>query len=240
MAIVFKKDNIVQKGADLFEAGQEQLDTRIATFFDTKVIDQAQGLQAPIQAGARMIGDYINPAAQFGVVGGTFKPSAKQISIANKTSRSAGAVGGKPTVVTKAVKEIADKNDSILDFGAGKGAKQSELLRESGFKNVTSHDFGANTFEGVHDVNALSRKYDVVQVSNVLNVQDDIAMLQGTLEQVAGVTKKKAILNYPSSPRKAGLKVKDVEQEIRKVFPFVKRINKSGDPVWEASFEHGK
>lgn len=165
------------------------------------------------------------------------KFNAEDIEIANKTSRSAGAVGGKDTVVTKLTKVFGEQKGAVLDFGAGKGATQSQILKDSGFSNVTSHDFGENVVEGIHDKDALNRQYDTVQVSNVLNVQSSEEMLRGTLSQIAGATKDTgfAIMNYPSSPRKAGLTPSQVENEIKIAFASVKRVGLTGSVAWLAS-----
>ncbi len=153
------------------------------------------------------------------------------ISIANKTTRA----WKKGTAVTKVVSDKVGRDETVLDFGAGKTATQSDLLRKSGFKNVTSHDFGTNVVEGLHDPQALSKAYDVVQVSNVLNVQSTPQMLSDTLQQVAKVTKKRAFLNYPTSPRKMNLSPKQMEQELQKHFSNVERVKVKGDPMWEVS-----
>ncbi len=160
--------------------------------------------------------------------------TTEAIEIANKTSRSAGAVGGKATVVTKLTQQFGDRNSEVLDFGAGKGATQSELLRKGGFTNVTSHDFGTNVIEGIHDPKALDRQFDVVQVSNVLNVQSTEEALKTTLGQIAGATKSDgfAVLNYPDSPRKAGLTPAQIENEIRVVYANVQKVGRN---AWVAS-----
>ena len=108
--------------------------------------------------------------------------SKHETEIANKTSRSAGAVSGK-ALVPKYVEQHADKSHHILDFGAGKDAVHAKNLREKGF-NVTAHEFGSNQKEGVHDKDALHKKYDHVYASNVLNVQSSHDMLGKTLDQL--------------------------------------------------------
>lgn len=134
----------------------------------------------------------------------TKKPiiSKDLILAANKTSRAAGAVSAK-AITPKYVLENISKDSSILDFGAGSQAVHSRMLKDNGFKNVTSYEFGNNIDPKLHDVNALKRKYQVVFASNVLNTQGSDAMLNMTLKQIADSTEKngKAIFNFPLEPR---------------------------------------
>lgn len=145
----------------------------------------------------------------------------EQISIANKTSRSNGASalnkdGSIRSVVGKYVLQNVPKDASILDFGAGKDAVQTQALISSGFDDVTAYDFGINVKDGVHDPDALSKTYDVVFASNVLNVSSDEDMLRETLSEIYGACKNGGtiIFNYPSSPRKAGFTTDEVEDII--------------------------
>lgn len=97
-----------------------------------------------------------------------------EIKIANATSRSNGASaknkdGSIRAIVPRYVAEHVDKDDSILDFGAGKGAVHTKWLREVGF-NVTAYDFGENCIEGLHDKDALKKWYDVVMAPRYLDL----------------------------------------------------------------------
>lgn len=164
------------------------------------------------------------------------------VSIANKTSRTSGASalnkdGSIRSVVGRYVLSNVDKDASILDFGAGKDAVQTQALLANGFKNVTAYDFGSNIKDGVHDPNALSKTYDVVFASNVLNVSSDEEMLAETISEIWSACKNggKVIVNYPSSPRKAGLNASEVETIIKNVTgqtPKIVASSKSA-PVWE-------
>lgn len=122
---------------------------------------------------------------------------------ANKSGQiqRSGAVGAK-AVVPKAVLKFAKPTDEILDFGSGKFATQAKMLNDQGL-NVTAYDFGSNVDDEVHDSNALSRQYDIVYASNVLNVQGSEQMLKNTLDQIHGSLKPggKFIFNFPMSPR---------------------------------------
>lgn len=111
-----------------------------------------------------------------------------------KTARKAGYIGQGPTIVTRLIQEIAQKKDKILDFGAGY-CRQTQILRDQGF-NVTSYDFGP-------DRTALRSEYDIVMVSNVLNIQASELSLITTLWQIRDTMAVDAIaiMNYPVSPR---------------------------------------
>lgn len=151
--------------------------------------------------------------------------SPAAVAIANKTARSAGAVGGRATV-PRFVEEFVTPETKILDYGSGPKAIHANALREKGF-DVTAHDFGANVVEGIHDPKALTRQYGHVYASNVLNVQSDPQMLRETLQEIANAVQKggSATLNLPISPRKFNeLSAPMVEQELAKLFSKVERI----------------
>lgn len=152
----------------------------------------------------------------------SFDPEA--VKIANSTSRNSGAVGAK-AITPKYVQQIANKSHKILDFGSGKDAAHAKRLREHGL-NVTAHEFGSNQNEN-HDKDALSRQYDHVYASNVLNVQSSKPMLAATLDQIHKATKKGGsfIGNFPMAPRKADdIDANHVEVELNKRFETVKRV----------------
>ena len=161
----------------------------------------------------------------------------EETRIATRTARGAGVVGA-TAVVPRWVGENVPKSKKILDFGSGPPARHTMALREKGYTNVTAHEFGDNVQKGVHDPKALSKKYDVVFASNVLNVQSSEAMLKRTLKQICGSVKKDglAVFNYPKEPRKAGLKVATVAGAIAEVFPgAVERVSQGSEaPMWTA------
>ena len=137
----------------------------------------------------------------------------KEIKEANKTSRSNGASAINsdgtiraivPNFILKNIKDYRDK--TILDFGAGKNAIHTKWLRENGL-NVISYDFGDNCVEGIHDKNALDKRYDVIFASNVLNVQSSDVMMMATVYQIYNALKKGGIFifNYPTAPRKTDI-----------------------------------
>jgi len=157
----------------------------------------------------------------------------QQIEKANKSSRSRGCIG-KNAVVPRYILEHADKSAEILDFGAGKDAIHTTMLRNEGFLCVTAHEFGSNIVEGVHCPIALDRIYDIVFASNVLNVQSNPTMMHQTIGDIREATKTVFICNYPNSPRYSNLTAKQVEQVLCDYFMKVERVGGTASaPVWE-------
>jgi hypothetical protein len=152
--------------------------------------------------------------------------------IVNATYRATGSIGPK-AVVPKLVPGVAKKSDKILDFGAGTKAIHTVALRKQGY-DVTAYDIGANVDPRTHDTKALSKKWDVVYASNVLNVQPSPAHLVGLVQTLASVVKKGGTLvaNYPPSPRKSGLTVAEVEGVLRGGFSAVTRVKGVSSPTW--------
>ena len=151
--------------------------------------------------------------------------TAKEIRIANATSRSNGATarsadGAIKAIVPNFVHKNVDKQCSILDFGAGRDAVHTKWLRDQGFNNVTAYDFGRNCIEGIHNAKALHRQYDIVFASNVLNVSSSATMLFETLKQIYHCLPAggEFICNYPASPRKASFDTAYVRNAIEIVF----------------------
>ena len=159
-----------------------------------------------------------------------------EMMIAMKTSRNLGAVGAN-AVIPKIVRQLADKNDTILDFGAGKTAAHALALRSEGY-NVTAYDFSQGEF---NDPKALSKKYSFVYASNVLNVQSSEDMLMNdTLKPIYNVLQPggKFVGNLPSSPLKGvytGKTYKEaqnyLEGKLKEVFKSVERL-KGSTPVY--------
>lgn len=167
--------------------------------------------------------------------------TVEEIQIANATSRSSGATarnkdGTLRAVVPKYVESIARKEDRILDYGAGKWAIHTLYLREKGF-DCTAYDFGDNV-KYIHDRDALERQYDIVFASNVLNVCSTEHMLVQTTMEIYNATKDGGftIVNYPSSPRKVNITVKEVKKILECVFNCAEAQLVGGTksaPVWK-------
>lgn len=176
--------------------------------------------------------------------------SEDAVKVANSTSRQGGAtsmLNGVPkSLCLKYILEHADmfRNKSILDFGAGKLALQTKYLLSQGFEDVTAYDFGTNLNDGIHDPNALRRKYDVIMASNVLNVSSSEDMLRETLMDMKKASKPGTVIicNYPNSPRKwvengkpvPSKVVKDIIEEVFGNEPVL-AAGTNSTPVWEIS-----
>ena len=164
----------------------------------------------------------------------------EEIRIANATSRTNGASaknkdGSVRAVVPKYVAQYINKEEKLLDFGAGRDAVHTKWLRELGF-DATAYDFGENVIEGLHDKDALSKQYKVIMASNVLNVQSSMNMLWGTLRQINDSLEYggKFICNYPSSPRKMNLTASALEHILKEFFNgSIERVGGSTSaPLW--------
>ena len=164
----------------------------------------------------------------------------QEIRIANKTSRTNGASarnkdGSIRAIVPKYVADHIHKEDSILDFGAGKDAVHTKWLREEGF-NVTAYDFGDNCIEEIHDKDALRKQYKVIMCSNVINVQSSMEMLMDTLQQLNDSLEPGGMLvvNYPASPRKMDMTATELSMIMWNVFhAYSERVGGSASaPLW--------
>ena len=154
-------------------------------------------------------------------------PVADQLAAAKtSTKKSKTAVGDAAAKLARDLPEDAE----ILDFGAGKlktDAKGNPVVDELGFpkehyhnglmrdgKNVTLYDFDANS-SAFHDPAALTKQYDMVTVSNVINVQSSVEMLDATMRQIHAATKEggSVVMNLPGKPRRAGVFPKDMSRK---------------------------
>ena len=74
--------------------------------------------------------------------------------------------------------------DPVLNFGAGEvnqdGVVRHSRTRRAEGADVTDYDFPGNRAEGVHDPDTLGRQYDIVMVSNAMNVQSSPVMIVAT------------------------------------------------------------
>ena len=165
----------------------------------------------------------------------------EEIRVANSTSRISGASaknkdGSIRAIVPRYVLSSVNKNDTILDFGAGKGAIHTKWLREHGF-DVTAYDFGDNCVDGLHDKYALNKQYKVIMASNVINVSSSYEMLFETLRQMYDSLEYGGtlIMNYPASPRKMNFTATELEHIIDNIFrgKIVRVGGSSSAPLWE-------
>lgn len=189
--------------------------------------------QFPVSTAEETEGDISHADRGPGTRRASFSP--EDVSRANRTSRTAGAVGEK-AITPKYVAQSSNKTEKILDFGAGRHAAHAAKLRSMGF-DVTAHEFGDNVREGVHEPNALNANYDTVYASNVLNVQASEKMLRETLAQIKGATAPggRALFNYPADPRISGMPAAAVADIIGDVFGAMpQRVGGTPSaPLWE-------
>ena len=143
-----------------------------------------------------------------------------EIAKANNSCKSANY----RAVVPRYIMDTAPKDAVILDFGAGPKACHTKMMLEDGW-DVTAYDFGENITE-THDIDALSKTYDIVFASNVLNVQSSEEMLEETIKQMWDAVKKGGILvvNYAGSPRYISWSTKEMDEWLKKRFDNVERI----------------
>lgn len=145
-------------------------------------------------------------------------------------------------VVPRIVREYARRDDKILDFGSGKAAPYTAQLRGLGY-DCTAYEFEDFADLAIHDRDALTRLYDIVFCSGVLNVQGSPAMLRRTLGQVFDATHQNSVVfaDYPHNPRKLatkahphGVPAARIEREILKVFGTTPDIvhGTTSAPVW--------
>lgn len=163
--------------------------------------------------------------------------SLEEKQAAMKTARSAGAVSGK-AIVPRVVRSMAFKDETcILDYGCGKDQLHVLSLRSEGYV-AYGYDFSLPESKS-----NLGASYDIVYLSNVLNVQSSLGMLFETLQEVRNLTWKaangKAVINYPASPRKLGINVTSMENILKTYFGHVVRLPKSqvgNNVVWCCQF----
>jgi hypothetical protein len=119
------------------------------------------------------------------------------------------------TVITQYVSKYINKDKRILDFGAGKNAVQTLILRKERF-NVIAYDLPENRKYEPHNPLALDETYDVVMVSNILNIQASMLCIADVVAYIkaSNLLNNNGIIlfNYPSSPRYANVKTKEVEK----------------------------
>jgi hypothetical protein len=112
-----------------------------------------------------------------------------------------------PQVVTELTHSTLLTDVSILDFGCGKDQYWVRYYREHGY-NIDGCDLSLP--------NKVTKSiYDVVMLSNVVNVQETVDQLQELFKSVTKYKPAKILFNYPASPRKLGLTKKDMLEMIR-------------------------
>lgn len=139
-----------------------------------------------------------------------------------RSARSTGAVG-KNAIVPRIIPHLANKTNLILDFGCGKDMIHVKALKEEGYI-IEGYDFSlpkTNEF-------LISGYYDIIYLSNVLNVQSSEKMLEDLIETVWMCLRSQGfvIANYPKDPRYLGWSTTKMVEWLQENFISVVRINK--------------
>lgn len=150
-------------------------------------------------------------------------PKAKTTRKAN-SSRSGGAVGNNP-VVYRVFREMFGKDLAsvlrVLDFGAGKKPVHAQALRREGY-NIDAFDLPENMGDE-YNKSAMSQMYDVVLLSNVLNVQSSQAEMEEILGAICSALSSGAhfLANFPASPRYSEFDNAKMTSVLKKFFQIV-------------------
>ena len=140
---------------------------------------------------------------------------------AMKSDRSSGL--SKNAIVPRIIPSLADTDNHILDFGCGKEMVHVKQLRDLGF-NVEGYDFSIPNSDSV----IKGRKYDVIYLSNVLNVQSTEEMLEEMFSIVWRCLTPSGfvVVNYPYDPRYLGWPTDKMLEWLKEKFMSVIRVRK--------------
>jgi len=146
-----------------------------------------------------------------------------------RSARSKGAVGKNaivPRILPQLMRSIPPSNTpkAILDFGCGKDMIHVNALREQGF-NVEGYDISLPETE----IFIKGRNYDIIYLSNVLNVQSTEEMIEDLINDVWYRLHPSGYLvaNYPQSPRYLGWSTEKMLKWLQFNFASVVRVNKN-------------
>lgn len=145
---------------------------------------------------------------------------------AQKTDRSTSAYWAKTAVVPKVLLEMdLHPHFTMLDFGCGAAAPHTKMLRHLGFK-CFGYDFSLQESD-----QHLTRKYDIVFASRVLNVQQNTSMMEETLQLIASLLKQEGMFlaNYPKDPRYCSLSNKELFGLLKSIFKNEAAILRPGE-----------
>lgn len=155
----------------------------------------------------------------------------------NRTSRSNGAVGRDPVCYRAAREQVLArlpsdiKHFGVLDFGCGKGAKAGKALFEWARVNTNLnsysmryYDIGDNTTAEARGSDLPQGYYDLVILSNVLNVQPTDNLLKLVLLEAWACVAEGGILlcNYPKKPRHCGVSDQQMWELLAALSPCAK------------------
>lgn len=118
-----------------------------------------------------------------------------------RVNKSYSKTFSKHALIPRYVLETFSKRLTVLDYGAGKDAFGTILLRNNGFK-CTAYDIGDNVLD-IHSRDALLDSYDIIMASNVMNVQSDELEMASIFVDVVDSLNTDGIFicNYPKKPR---------------------------------------
>lgn len=155
----------------------------------------------------------------------------------NRSGQRRGAVGSRPTVCCRKILDMVEEGTispdaSVFDFGAGKWAQQTAILRDRAGLHVTPYDVGEND----HGTE-LSEVYchDVVMMSNVLNVQESMGHVEALLNRLNCEMRRGTLMvcNLPQSPRYGQQTPRLVREALYNAgFEIVRQETKSGGTTW--------
>jgi len=104
---------------------------------------------------------------------------------------------------------ITKHEDDVLDFGCGKDNYWSNRLSQQGY-SIDGYDLSISEY-------MIEKKYSVILVSNVLNVQETEDQLEDTLDSIMRFAQSGTIIvwNYPSGPRKMSLDMDALHEYVK-------------------------
>lgn len=142
-----------------------------------------------------------------------------------RSARSTGAVG-KNAIVPRIIPQLASRSPDldILDFGCGKDMIHVKALREKGY-SVDGYDLSLpETKEFIKN-----RCYDIIYLSNVLNIQSSEEMLEDLINDVWYRLHHQGfvVANYPKDPRYLGWSTEKMLKWLQFNFASVVRVNRN-------------
>jgi hypothetical protein len=104
---------------------------------------------------------------------------------------------------------ITKHEDDVLDFGCGKDNYWSNRL--------SAQEYSIDGYDLSIDEYMIEKKYSVILVSNVLNVQETEDQLEDTLDSIMRFAQSGTIIvwNYPSGPRKMSLDMDALHEYVK-------------------------
>jgi len=104
---------------------------------------------------------------------------------------------------------ITKHEDDVLDFGCGKDNYWSNRLSPQEY-SIDGYDLSIGEY-------MIEKKYSVILVSNVLNVQETEDQLEDTLDSIMRFAQSGTIIvwNYPSGPRKMSLDMDALHEYVK-------------------------